>query len=200
MTGLTLFALGVVWLLLNAGAIFLCMWLKMRLARGLERCLARVNKQLMRHKLVVALDDRGRISCHKVNLCFMYMDAGPCIAHLQGVIEREEQAGTGHGVGWEGRMDVTASDIVIQGSTTTRLSRKQERCALLYLRYASRWGGLALAGDLDISPMIGSRHCGVFRCPCQYIEEHLHCKPRGKFLPSRCCPKKGSTETTTNSG
>lgn len=55
------------------------MWVKLRLARGLEKCLARVNKQLLRHKIILALDDRGNISCHKVNLCFIYFDAAQCI-------------------------------------------------------------------------------------------------------------------------
>lgn len=123
LTGLVLFSLGVAWLVLNASAIFLCMWVKIRLQKGLERCLAHVNKQLLRHKLVIALDDRGKISCHKVNLCFLYLDPGPCIAHLQSTIEQQEREPNSGG--WEQRMDITASDIVIQGTNTTRLSRKQ---------------------------------------------------------------------------
>lgn len=66
LTGLPLFGLGVAWLVLNVAAIFLSMWIKFKLARNLERCLAHVNKQLLRHKIIIALDDRGRISCHKV--------------------------------------------------------------------------------------------------------------------------------------
>lgn len=123
MTGLLLFTLGVLWLILNAGAIFLCMWIKLALSRGLEQCLASVNKLLNKHKLVLALDDRGKISCHKVNLCFIYFDSGPCVAHIQQFIESEE--GKSVSEGWEKRLDVTANDIVIQGSQSTRLSRKQ---------------------------------------------------------------------------
>lgn len=125
LTGLTLFALGVGWLILNASAIFLSMWIKFRLARGLERCLADVNKHLLRHKIVLALDDRGKISCHKVNLCFVYMDPAQCIAHLQTSIEQQERDQPATGSNWEQRMDITVNDIVIQGSRTTRLSRKQ---------------------------------------------------------------------------
>lgn len=124
LTGLTLFALGVGWLVLNASAIFLSMWIKFRLARGLERCMADVNKHLLRHKIILALDDRGKISCHKVNLCFVYMDPAQCIAHLQTSIEQQEREPT-NGSNWEQRMDISANDIVIQGSRTTRLSRKQ---------------------------------------------------------------------------
>lgn len=73
--GLTLFSLGVLWLILNAMAIFLCMWIKLRLFKGLEQCLASVNKLLTKHKLILALDDRGKLSCHKVNLF------RPCTLH-----------------------------------------------------------------------------------------------------------------------
>ncbi|XP_018561577.1 uncharacterized protein LOC108903770 isoform X2 [Anoplophora glabripennis] len=176
LTGLILFGLGIAWLVLNAGAIFLSMYLKFKLQRNLERCLAHVNKQLLRHKIVIALDDRGKISCHKVNLCFLYMDSAPCIAHLQTSIEQQERDPTS---GWEQRMDITSHDIVIQGSRTTRLSRKQERATLLYLRYISRWGRDRVRGHLVSPPAAGGRHCASLTCPCQFIEEHLHCKPSG---------------------
>lgn len=128
LSGLTQFTLGIVWLLLNAVAICVSMWLKLQLGKGLEKCLAGVNKQLMKHKLLVTLDDRGKMSCHKVNLCFMYFDTAPCVAQLQQVIERDE--GGAIPPGWERRLDVTANDIIIQGSQTTRLSRKQVKFIL----------------------------------------------------------------------
>lgn len=125
LTGITLFSLGVAWLFLNAAAVFMCMWVKLRLARGLERCMARVNKQLLRHKILLALDDRGNISCHKVNLCFLYFEPSQCVNYINEFIERNEQQGTVIQPGWEERLDVSAGDIVIQGSNTTRVSRKQ---------------------------------------------------------------------------
>lgn len=91
LSGLTLFGLGIGWLILNACAIFLSMYIKFKLQRNLEKCLANVNKQLLRHKIIIAVDDRGKISCHKVNLCFIYLDSAPCIAHLQTSIEQQER-------------------------------------------------------------------------------------------------------------
>ncbi|XP_035795884.1 uncharacterized protein LOC118468788 isoform X4 [Anopheles albimanus] len=177
--GITLFSLGVAWLFLNAAAIFLCMWVKLKLARGLERCMARVNKQLIRHKILLALDDRGHISCHKVNLCFLYFEPSQCISYLNEFIERSEQNGNTIEPGWESRLDVTTNDIVIQGANTTRLSRKQERGMLLLLRYASRWGNEARRGLIDVTQQEPARHCPQYQCPCQYVEQHLKCKPRG---------------------
>lgn len=127
LTGITLFALGVTWLFMNMATVFLCMWVKIRLARGLEKCLARVNKQLVRHKILLVLDDRGKISCHKVNLCFVYFDPAQCVNYLNDFIEHNEQSGTTIEPGWEARLDLNTSDIVIQGANTTRVSRKQVR-------------------------------------------------------------------------
>ncbi|KAI5641566.1 hypothetical protein NE865_06323 [Phthorimaea operculella] len=175
LTGLTLFSLGVLWLVLNAAAIFLCMWIKLKLSKGLEQCLGSVNKLLNKHKLILALDDRGKVSCHKVNLCFIYFDSGPCIAHIQQFIDSEE--GKTIMQGWEQRLDVSANDIVIQGSQSTRLSRRQERGALLFLRYAGRWGAYAVKNRLNLSSSTPGRHGPKYVCPCQFIEEHLKTKP-----------------------
>lgn len=57
----------------------------------------------------------------------------------------------------------------------------QERASLLYLRYISRWGRDRVRGYLVSPPAAGGRHCASITCPCQFIEEHLHCKPPGKL-------------------
>ncbi|KAL1491015.1 hypothetical protein ABEB36_011676 [Hypothenemus hampei] len=188
---LALFGLGIGWLVLNAAAIFLSMYIKFKLQRNLERCLAQVNKQLLRHKIVLALDDRGKISCHKVNLCFIYMDSTPCIAHLQNSIEQQERNPES---GWEQRMDINASDIVIQGNRTTRLSRKQGRSEQLYLRYIQRWGKDFLRRRLDwtVDEILGNpanpRHIQSGLCPCQYIEDILANKMTPLDDSRDCCP------------
>ncbi|XP_032672310.1 transmembrane protein 268 isoform X2 [Odontomachus brunneus] len=200
-TGLTLFGFGVMWLVLNAAAIFVCMFIKIKLNHNLEKCMAQVNKHLLRHKILLGLDDRGKISCHKVNLCFIYFDTADCVKKLQEVIEREEREGRVIGGADDAselsrqrelqqRMDIDDSDIVIQGSTTTRISRKQERAELLLLRYASRWARHFVRRRLDLvidsqerdrgvtGLSVPPRHCVSARCPCQFIEDHLKHKPR----------------------
>ncbi|XP_041776340.1 uncharacterized protein LOC121595929 isoform X1 [Anopheles merus] len=189
--GITLLSLGVAWLFLNAAAIFLCMWVKLKLARGLERCMARVNKQLIRHKILLALDDRGHISCHKVNLCFLYFEPSQCISYLNEFIERSEQNGNTIEPGWESRLDVATNDIVIQGANTTRLSRKQGRAEGIFLRYLQRWGKDYLRRRLDWTIeenaiVSAPRHLPTAYCPCQYAEEVLLQK-KPKEDPRICC-------------
>lgn len=74
-----LFACGVIWLIMNASAIFVCMWIKLKLNKQLEKCMASINAGLIKHKILLGVDDRGKLSCHKVNLCFIYFDPKDCI-------------------------------------------------------------------------------------------------------------------------
>ncbi|XP_017837362.2 LOW QUALITY PROTEIN: uncharacterized protein LOC108596286 [Drosophila busckii] len=191
--GVALFSLGVGWLFLNAAAIFLCMWVKLRLSRGLEKCLARVNKQLMRHKILLVLDDRGRISCHKVNLCFMYFDSTQCVSFLNEFLEHTEQNG-GEAIkaGWEAKLDIDVNDIVIQGSQPVRLSRKQAVAQELFLSYLQRWGKDFLRRRLDWTVQEAGvhetpRHLQSSICPCQYEEELLRNKIKISLQHRQCC-------------
>ncbi|BFF94320.1 uncharacterized protein DMAD_11990 [Drosophila madeirensis] len=191
--GVALFALGVGWLFLNAAAIFLCMWVKLRLSRGLEKCLARVNKQLMRHKILLVLDDRGRISCHKVNLCFMYFDATQCVSFLNEFLEHTEQNG-GEAIkaGWEAKLDIDLNDIVIQGSQPVRMPRKQAFAQELFLSYLQRWGKDFLRRRLDWTVQEAGvhetpRHLQSSICPCQYEEELLRNKIKISLQHRHCC-------------
>ncbi len=50
-----------------------------QLNKQLERCLSSINAGLLKHKIILGVDDRGKLSCHKVNLCFIYFDPQECI-------------------------------------------------------------------------------------------------------------------------
>ncbi|XP_053641680.1 transmembrane protein 268 isoform X3 [Cherax quadricarinatus] len=190
---LALFGAGIAWLMINAAAIFFCMWVKIKLNKSLEQCLAEINIQLVRHKIILGLDDRGKLSCHKVNLCFIYFDTHDCLAKLQEIIEQEERAGRNVNndetkmTPLRERLDIDDSDIIITGATNRRISRQQERAELLLTRYSQRWAKDFLRKRLDwafdasarlegLSPPVAPRHLATARCPCQYIEEHLSVK------------------------
>ncbi|KAK6622762.1 hypothetical protein RUM43_008605 [Polyplax serrata] len=202
-TGLTLFGLGVMWLILNAAAIFLCMWIKIKLNHNLERCLGQVNKHLLKHKIILGLDDRGKISCHKVNLCFIYFDITDCIKKLQEVLEREEKEGRNFNreltreerrsrLQFQQRLDIEDGDIIIQGANTTRVPRKQGKGEQVLTRYLQRWSKDFLRRRLDWTVdeaggnPVDPRHLASALCPCQYVEEYLRNKPhsdRRAFCP-----------------
>ncbi|XP_054707873.1 transmembrane protein 268-like [Uloborus diversus] len=199
--GLALFGGGIVWLIINAVGIFVCMWVKIKLYRMLEQCMASVNAMLYKHRILIGLDDRGKISCHKVNLIFIYFDVSYCIKYLRDMLENEERMSVQETATADpsrqptidqSRMDIDTSDIIITGSNSTRLSQKEKYAEKLFLRYSQRWVKefvrkrldlrlpLHPDGTVETGPPSPPRHCGSARCPCQFIEEHLRFKPTTK--------------------
>lgn len=188
--GVELFACGVAWLVMNAAAIFICMWVKLKLNKQLEKCMSSINSSLMKHKILLGLDDRGRLSCHKVNLCFIYFDPAECIKKLETVLADQTPAATDQNGGVfdrdqylkeEGFDDV---EVVVAGRNSVKLDRKNERAEKLYLHYVQRWAKDYLRRRLDwiVEDFYGRteyasntnpRHLRSALCPCQYIEEHL---------------------------
>jgi hypothetical protein len=127
---------------------------------GLERCMAMVNSGLLKHNLLLALDDRGKISCHKVrpapsifltssnqqvNLCFLFFDAKECVAHLGKVLaekpeERSQEAGPvfdreAYLRETEGFDEV---EVVVAGRNSVKVGGRSERAEKLFLHYAQR--------------------------------------------------------------
>ena len=50
---------------------------------GLEKAVAKANQVLTRHRIILGVDDRGKLSCHKTHLCFIYFDTTDCVVNLQ---------------------------------------------------------------------------------------------------------------------
>ncbi|RWS25621.1 uncharacterized protein B4U80_04728 [Leptotrombidium deliense] len=192
--GMALFGGGVLWLIINALGIFFSMWIKIKLYRMLERCVARANENLMKNNIIVAIDDRGKISCHKVHLIFIYFDIQYCIKYLNDMLENEQSSNAQPSLPplSFSRHDIDASDIIITGSSPTRVSQKEKYGEKLLLRYSQRWAkdfvrsridlNVPLHGDASTEPTIPipPRHCPKSRCPCQFVEEHLRFKPLTK--------------------
>jgi len=198
--GLTLFGLGVTWLICNALAIFLCMWVKLKLNMSLERCLAMVNSSMVKHNLLIALDDRGKISCHKVNLCFLYFNPKDCVAQLGKVLaEKPDEGATTNGQVFDREAYLRDEEgfdeveVVVAGRNSVKVGGKGERAEKLFLHYAQRWAKDYLRrrldwvvedryGEQDYASNTSPRHLKGALCPCQYIEEHLKNKRQRESL------------------
>jgi len=198
-TGLLLFGLGVAWLICNAVAIFLCMWVKLKLNKSLEKCMASVNSGLVKHNLLLGLDDRGKISCHKVNLCFLYFDNTKCVAHLEKLLNEkpDERAENGAVFDREAYLRDTEGfdgvEVVVAGRNSVQVGKKGERAEKLFLHYSQRWAKDYLRrrldwvvedvyGRQDYASNTSPRHLKGALCPCQYIEEHLRNKRQRESL------------------
>ena len=118
---------------MNASAIFVCMWIKLRLNKQLEKCLASVNSNLIKHKIILGLDDRGRLSCHKVHLCFLYFDPAECVKKLETVLEenKTESAEGQNGFDREKYLKEVEEfedvEVVVSGRNSVKIDRKHVR-------------------------------------------------------------------------
>ncbi|XP_053213034.1 anaphase-promoting complex subunit cdh1-like [Panonychus citri] len=189
--GLPLFAGGIVWLIVNAFGVFFSMWIKCKLTRLLEQCIARINEIFYKNNILIGVDDKGKISCHKINLVFVYFDCTYCIKYLNDMIANEERSNQTSLPNLNHlRSDINATDIIVTGNTPTRYSQREKFGEKLLLRYSQRWirdhnrsrSILTVPMYPDGSDFvpISPRHCPTSRCPCQYIEEHLKFKPLTK--------------------
>ncbi|RWS07066.1 uncharacterized protein B4U79_04036 [Dinothrombium tinctorium] len=196
--GMALFGGGVLWLIINALGIFLTMWIKLKLYHMLERSVARVNETFIKHNILLGVDDRGKVSCHKVNLTFVYFDVRYCIKYLNDMLENDKRLEESAAANQTlpplnfSQNEIDASDIIITGSSPTRLSQKEKYGEKLLLRYSQRWVKGFVRSRIDLNvPIHGDasvestaplppRHCQKSRCLCQYIEEHLRFKPLAK--------------------
>ena len=136
-----------------------------------------VNNSLTKHKLLLGVDDRGKISCHKVNLCFIYFDSSECIVsrltifiekkisqsefffllqkRLETILAEKPEENNGETPGFD-REDYLRNveefediEIVVGGRNTARIERGKERAEKLYLHYIQRWAKDFLRRRLD---------------------------------------------------
>ncbi|KAJ6223248.1 hypothetical protein RDWZM_001793 [Blomia tropicalis] len=152
MKGIALFTSGMLWLIMNALGIFIAIYIKKKLYRMLEQCVAQVNAVFSRHNIFMGVDDRGRYSCHKINLVFIYFDAKYCVKYLQDMLANSEQRVTTNRMNNQLNDDdpalvtlnnailsIDTSDIVITGSETRNISQREKYAEKLLLRYSQRW-------------------------------------------------------------
>lgn len=176
--GAALFGSGVAWLILNALAIFLCMWIKLKLNKKLEKCLAFVNSSLLKHNIILGVDDRGKLSCQKVNLCFIYLESASCIKKIEAILEeatpppapesqqqnggpknflektRDQFFGNQNGFDRDTYLRTVEEfedvEVVVPGrGSVSKISRRHERAEKLFLHYIQRWAKDYLRRRLD---------------------------------------------------
>ncbi|XP_054156801.1 transmembrane protein 268-like [Oppia nitens] len=201
MKGLPLFVGGVIWLVVNVFGIFVTMFFKVKLYHLLERCISQVNRMLYKNNILLGVDDRGSLSCHKINLIFIYFDVTYCIKFLKDMLDNENRSANGdqqqHSVPMSNtssilsRMDINTEDVIITGTQPKTLSQKETYAEKLLLRYSQRWVKDFVRRKIDLNMPLHAdaagvpvtalpsapRHCSSSRCLCQFIEEHLKFKP-----------------------
>ncbi|XP_014678253.1 PREDICTED: uncharacterized protein LOC106818049 isoform X2 [Priapulus caudatus] len=88
--GLNLFAAGVIWLVVNAAGIILCLFAKRKWDQGMDRAVSAVNQILVKHSILMCMEDQGRLSCHKIMLHFYYFNITDCVHQVSNMLLKGE--------------------------------------------------------------------------------------------------------------
>ncbi|KRY14374.1 Vacuolar protein sorting-associated protein 52 -like protein, partial [Trichinella patagoniensis] len=86
--GLVLFALSLSWSFVIGLGTLLCVIFERMLDQSLSACVATVNRFLVRHNLLLCVDDRGKFSCHKIAIVFLYFNLDQCILEVTKNVEK----------------------------------------------------------------------------------------------------------------
>ncbi|OUC41436.1 hypothetical protein D917_03375, partial [Trichinella nativa] len=86
--GLVLFALSLSWSFVIGLGTLLCVIFERMLDQSLSACVATVNRFLVRHNLLLCVDDRGKFSCHKIAIVFLYFNLDQCILEVAKNVEK----------------------------------------------------------------------------------------------------------------
>ncbi|KRX44759.1 Vacuolar protein sorting-associated protein 52 -like protein, partial [Trichinella murrelli] len=86
--GLVLFALSLSWSFVIGLGTLLCVIFERMLDQSLSACVATVNRFLVRHNLLLCVDDRGKFSCHKIAIVFLYFNLDQCILAVAKNVEK----------------------------------------------------------------------------------------------------------------
>ncbi|XP_076316336.1 uncharacterized protein LOC143228834 isoform X2 [Tachypleus tridentatus] len=152
--GLALFGGGIVWLVINALGIFVCMWLKLK----------NYLKNMLENEGQVGKEISSEPQQPEIRI--------QDIDHSQLDIDTSDIIITGHTITHVSQKEKYAEKLLLRYIQRWVKEFVQKRLDL----------SIPLHGDRENGSLpCHFRHCTMARCPCQYIQEHLRFKPRNKF-------------------
>ncbi|CAD5231346.1 unnamed protein product [Bursaphelenchus xylophilus] len=159
--GLHVMVFTILWGLMLCIGLGFCILLRKYLANGLNLVVRDANDQAIKHNLMVGVQDRGQISCHKVVLVLMYYDVRECQhdikkcirVHLVNQPVKQE-------IPAESELDSQAREFIVEHSQAyiKAYAKKQ----LLFPTKPSE-------GVSEFRP----KHCQASICICQYVEQKI---------------------------
>ncbi|CAD6185553.1 unnamed protein product [Caenorhabditis auriculariae] len=159
-----------VWTVVLFVGIYVCAVLRKKIRVGVRHCVEGANKVLLRHHLLIGVEDKGQLSCHKVTLHFMRFNIVECMADVARQVRINRTGGC------------------IFGSSPDQISTEEadKEAYELVLKYAQDFVKSTVKhrnvfptkpthGTSDYTP----KHCKSQLCLCQFIDEKFfRAKPK----------------------
>uniref|UniRef100_A0A915KDB2 Uncharacterized protein n=1 Tax=Romanomermis culicivorax TaxID=13658 RepID=A0A915KDB2_ROMCU len=182
--GITLFSIVLLWLFLTGVGVLLVLHVKRILNRNLHKCVASVNKLLIKYNLMIGIEDRGKLSCHKIALIFVYFDWKSCAQKIS-IMSHNFQRNNARNSG----LPSLSAQISPPGDTLQyggNLSEEEKslllicKCSQGYVKGLSR--KILRLPSTPRTPGADARqtplHCTHSQCLCQYVQSSYFEKVR----------------------
>ncbi|CAD5223888.1 unnamed protein product [Bursaphelenchus okinawaensis] len=159
--GLHVMVFTILWGLMLCIGLGFCILLRKYLANGLNLVVRDANDQAIKHNLLVGVQDRGQMSCHKVVLVLMYYDVKECQDDIKRVVRVHlANAPVKQEMPPEADLDAQAREFIVEHSQPyiKAYAKKQ----LLFPTKPSE-------GVSEFRP----KHCQSSICICQYVEQKV---------------------------
>ncbi|KAF7632722.1 hypothetical protein Mgra_00007863 [Meloidogyne graminicola] len=171
--GYPILVFTIVWLLMLLLGLLLCVFIRKYIVLSLRNLMGDINKiTLLQYNILLGIQDRGQLSCHKVALMFIFMDINNC---KEDIIKQLR-------INY-GRFSTTQKVF-----TDAELFQKSENLLCFYSQeYAKAY--MKKRFLLPVKPSEGvsefrPKHCQRNLCLCQFIErEHFNKKSEKELAP-----------------
>jgi len=81
--GFSVMVMTFLWTIMLLVGVFFGIIIRKHLKIGLAQVVSEANKHLLHHNLIVGVQDRGQLSCHKVVIIFMYYQTQDCLVDIE---------------------------------------------------------------------------------------------------------------------
>ena len=126
---------------------------------GLAQVVSEANKHLLHHNLIVGVQDRGQLSCHKVVIIFMYYQTQECLVDIEKQLRIANSTAKPKPVLMTHEEMTNACDQLLRDHIQTYIKSFVKRRLLFPTRPSE--------GVSDFRP----KHSPKNHCLCQFVEE-----------------------------
>ncbi|GAU97814.1 hypothetical protein RvY_09045 [Ramazzottius varieornatus] len=189
--GINLFVAGLIWLIVAGTGMCFCLYAKKKMNDGLRDAVATANKFTIKQRLIVGVDDRGKLSMHKTFVLLMYYDVSDCIIKIAELLRSSKIVSIQNGstIAFSHPnpdMDVAQTSVMDKAETLLL------RCVQPYVKEIARRRLHFVTAKIGEDPVDGvdgspatnmvPRHCKTCWCLCQYVDRQvIRRKPRKWF-------------------
>lgn len=186
--GINLFVAGLIWLIIAGSGMCFCLYAKKKISDGLRDAVAVANKFTMKQRLIVGVDDRGKLSMHKTFVLLMFYDVSDCIIKIAELLQSSKILNMQNG-GTAGFTHAQVDLDVAQSSVMDKAETLLLRCVQPYVKEIARRRLHFVTVKIgeepveqESAPNMVPRHCKTCWCLCQYVDRQiLRRKPRKWF-------------------